>query len=569
MNKKQLGNFIEFSLLYANYIKDNYDIFANSYKLDIFDQVEYKKLAALFAILNVALFKEDCLSKDENKNLDIIITDDLYNLIINNIAKKNGNNYSIGSIDIKDKKELFEIIRNKVLHGDFYFEDDYLVLNNDGQKGKIKLDAFIEMSIHLVQSQTCNLVGKNTRPMVINRMGERNINLIQTRSSRKKIYNNTYYLEIIDEPVEGYQRDSVYVNFLDKYLEFLQVAFNDQNKSIQNILYWMIDKNQDVFNNFHMKVSYKLTCLDSMKEKKDIEKTFLESKILEKDGDIREVVLIFFQIASDILCKEHIEKYVTANAIMNNILFLFRYCNNKNFENMFLFQKSSSTFYDDITIASTIINFYLAYHYGLDKIFSNGGDTTLKEIVDGKYFDYSKLELDNYFDENMTIDCSFVGFNEQLKSMENEINKIRKNLSYFVQQRMNYLNKGSIENDILRKFEDKILEIKTSLDEKEETYLNAKYFMDNNFIKYVRNYNIIAHLRNSIAHGNFQICPYEKGDTLQDRDLSFKDVHKGKITYSKIINYEDFLELLKEKNIIRVYHFLYKEVQNEDFVNKM
>jgi hypothetical protein len=80
--------------------------------------------------------------------------------------------------------------------------------------------------------------------------------------------------------------------------------------------------------------------------------------------------------------------------------------------------------------------------------------------------------------------------------------------------------------------------------------------MDNQFEKYVKNFNIISHIRNAFAHGNVRILPYVKGDPLLDRDIAISDIYEGRDTYSIVIKYKDFRQLMEESNLRYIMLFL-------------
>ena len=72
----------------------------------------------------------------------------------------------------------------------------------------------------------------------------------------------------------------------------------------------------------------------------------------------------------------------------------------------------------------------------------------------------------------------------------------------------------------------------------------------------VKNINIIAHIRNALAHGNIKLLPYRSGDALQDRELLIEDIYEGKVTYSKKVKYKEFVRLIEVENLTFVLGFL-------------
>ena len=82
--------------------------------------------------------------------------------------------------------------------------------------------------------------------------------------------------------------------------------------------------------------------------------------------------------------------------------------------------------------------------------------------------------------------------------------------------------------------------------------------MNNNFSKYVRNFNILLHIRNALSHGNIKISIYISGDSLLDREIIIEDIYEGKCTYKVVIRYEDFLNFILNSQEL-VHEFLGKQ----------
>ena len=71
--------------------------------------------------------------------------------------------------------------------------------------------------------------------------------------------------------------------------------------------------------------------------------------------------------------------------------------------------------------------------------------------------------------------------------------------------------------------------------------------MNTRYNTYVRNYNIIAHIRNAFAHGNVKISSHVGGDTLLDRKIVIDDIYNGESTYKVVVTYKDFFKLFNNR----------------------
>ena len=85
---------------------------------------------------------------------------------------------------------------------------------------------------------------------------------------------------------------------------------------------------------------------------------------------------------------------------------------------------------------------------------------------------------------------------------------------------------------------------------------SAQEFMNKRKDKYVRNLNIIEHIRNSFAHGNVKVLDNLDGDFFYDRLLEIQDIYYGKVTYKKVIKVKDFMKLFSSDNLDVLMKFL-------------
>ena len=88
-----------------------------------------------------------------------------------------------------------------------------------------------------------------------------------------------------------------------------------------------------------------------------------------------------------------------------------------------------------IKLPMNILKFYCYFNYGLDAIFSNGRNTDLRDIAEGKNFDYSLMDLSLFDDPNMTREFKLSGYSDQLTKLQRDESA----LSASYQKQMNNL----------------------------------------------------------------------------------------------------------------------------------
>jgi len=189
------NNFLNFEFYVPEQLGSTYQLDRNGTK------EEYKSLIITHAILLLSVFKERLLKKDEDNSLSLKISAPAFDSLMGNLIKEDGTSYKIGDLPFQEKIDVLETLRNKLLHGDYYVDNDTIILNNKGITGSITLDELTRMCVLLLPSENFKLKGPNTRPMVDTT--QQNIEKENKKKNIKdlKTYmSEVYYLRFIDLP---------------------------------------------------------------------------------------------------------------------------------------------------------------------------------------------------------------------------------------------------------------------------------------------------------------------------------------------------------------------------------
>ena len=147
----------------------------------------------------------------------------------------------------------------------------------------------------------------------------------------------------------------------------------------------------------------------------------------------------------------------------------------------------------------------------------------------------------------MISDITINNYNDQYQGIINEYNKKEAAYKKALGDYNNYISKVGTPNPVV---EAKLLSIcqiqKDSFDKIKDLKDKADNFDLN---KYTKNLNIINHLRNSIAHGNYEIDDSD----INNRCFIFNDIYNGVNTYSLKIKCDDFDKLFTSRNLIHDY----------------
>lgn len=229
--------------------------------------------------------------------------------------------------------------------------------------------------------------------------------------------------------------------------------------------------------------------------------------------------------------------------------------------------KKLSLYHPESTIISTcLVGFSAIYEYGLEKGLTQLGNYNLVSIFDGKFLDFSKLEIEKLDTPDMLIEHTFDKYLTDVDDFEEkEIEKAKNLIDRLKNKLENYKKSKNAEESKIKKFENEIEEaenLKLGLESKIKELKEFSSTFD--LEKYTRNINIITHIRHAIAHGNVFVDSY--ATDINETDIIFKDYIGDKIVYEKKIKVKDFRELFKIKNIDYIYNFLVNNMNSDSLV---
>ena len=546
-------------------IDNEFDRFDPTY-LDQNDKEVYVKLLVTHSALLLALFKEEIMTKDDSRNISLNIFEKAFDALVSNLYQEDGDKYKIGDMSFDSKKELFDLIRNKLLHGDYVIDlNGYkVILNDKGITGSIEIIDLVETCKALCSSQECKLSEENKRTMTITKKSilESGPNLFN-QSQLKKYMKDVYVIVFTDKPMDGFQRDSKYAHTLASYYKTIQESKEYYEKhSIKNAVEILHRICLPYLRDAHIDLSYEIMPTTQIEEFNRVKKYYLANRLFLDNLDNVSRRIYMNQVVSNIIYAKYTDYSVIAAALLNNISMLAAYVSDVPFSEIKYIELASNTYIDDMSIAAVFAQFYACYHYELDEIYSNGVGTSLKDVANGTYLDFSKLDLEGLYDEGMTIDNGFNDFSNQLERLEKSLEKISTRKEGAETAYRNYLAKcknpkADAESRLLANIEALINEYNDAY----TTYEQAQEFMNSRYDKYVKNYNIISHIRNAFAHGNVRIMHHTSGDTLNDRVLVIEDNYEGVNTFKLVITYKEFDILFRQDNLDLIYNFIRSKVE--------
>ena len=510
-------------------------------------------------ISNIFLaIKEDLVSKDkEGYNSRILISELENNVSL--IATKENNGYRINNYLFPDAPTLVSVLRNKLAHGLYTMdlEHNRIIFNIESNEVIINIDKLSTYVISCLKSYTkVNNSSIYKRDFVIN-------NKVDT--TREKPMKSINELN----------------NFIKNSREIEIILIKKDNTLISNYVVWELENIIDEYRitkNNKLLINFENKYKDEYDFKWNIKK-LNDDKTKELSNFILNIIPqnITYNEEVMVILKEYAYKmnnnYNKFNVIMENLtnlVLLDAIKENNTVNSNILFDKIKEKYNNiyisyNTLISSSIAMFNSLFSYANDDVYKNDNKYTL---LDNNGLDYSKLDLSLINVQVKTIDNTIINeLNIRKTAKEKELNLIDTKIT----KELNNLNivKSKSNTNAINNITNKLTNlynIKNTLTIEHNNIINELNICNNyynNNLLYLENESIITGIRNSIAHGNYEVV---QCNNINDTYIVFNDIYEGKLTFKGTIKILDFIDLI-DNNVNVINEFL-NNLDNKKYIKK-
>ena len=499
-------------------------------------------------ISNIFLaIKEDLVSKDkEGYNSRILISELENNVSL--IATKENNGYRINNYLFPDAPTLVSVLRNKLAHGLYTMdlEHNRIIFNIESNEVIINIDKLSTYVISCLKSYTkVNNSSIYKRDFVIN---------TKVDTTREKPMKSINELN----------------NFIKNSREIEIILIKKDNTLISNYVVWELEniideyritKNNKLLINFENKYKDEYDFKWNIKKLNDDKTKELSNFILniipQNITYTEEVMVILKEYAYKM--NNNYNKFNVIMENLTNLVLLDEIKENNTINSNILFNKLKEKYNNiyisyNTLISSSIAMFNSLFSYANDDVYKNDNKYTL---LDNNGLDYSKLDLSLINVQIKTIDNTIINeLNIRKTAKEKELNLIDTKIT----KELNNLNivKSKSNTNAINNITNKLTNlynIKNTLTIEHNNIINELNICNNyynNNILYLENESIITGIRNSIAHGNYEVV---QCNNINDTYIVFNDIYEGKLTFKGTIKILDFIDLI-DNNAIVINEFL-------------
>ena len=501
--------------------------------------------AKLSLISNIFLsYKENIVENTGSLNYkNIIFNTELENAVLM-IANKVNDKYEVDGVMFNSAPELVAFIRNSLAHGSYLIDYDMrrVILYSGGKQVEVNVN---KLSMFVVSGLQGYLHGEISnswnRKIVLNRYTS--INREKPLESEKILCNTIenftvinlnikkkdggdiplYYRDIFEVELKKYRlRHDINVlkELKEKYKNDYDIEFSEEE----------IDKKTAKY--LSSVIYPKIKGLDYQAQ---------NSIALIKAGKIVNNDKMIGQITS-LQLLQYISKYKTTDLEkIKEKLELEKMKRMLESEEINLKESEEMIFIDsDIMVNSLLGMFNALFIYPFDDIYDD--KEIMKNLVNTS-LDYSKLDLSLIKLNNINLNNGeILSLREELNGINRRIQEINNAIS---------IDKASLEKVKGNAMAEANINAKITREQRDLNLFQGKlalvsckvnYYDNNSQVGgYFYNKAIIEGIRNSIAHGNYQVI---EATSILDSKIIFRDIYLGKETFSCEVGAEDFKNLL-------------------------
>ena len=522
------------------------------------DEKSINLLKVGYATFALLLWKDEIIKKDSEYNLSTTVVEEILDEHINIITNKK-NIWSIGEIEFTSSLDLLNVLRNKLAHGDYQIKENEIILEINDKIGSVNIDRLLDLTIQL--DQNLSLIQKqkeNTVGMIRNKNALENIN-IKTKSDLDKALSNMSYVEIKEKPRKLSLRTKEYIALAINLKEVVKTSIQNLRK-VDNLT--SVPKLKFLLEQVNMDAKVTETMSTDLEATEKARKMYV-SRINEMKAisPIMQQKYLAFWLQEAI--KKEMQKKSISFGIVNNEVLLkeLKKNPNRNLINIIEQNKFGPLLMvenEKTVLTAYLINFYFTYIYALDNILNEKNKEDIRDIVENKAFDFSKLNLSgiknqmdietknfsNFEGQTNKLDSDILNLDTRIYKLQNIIDSL-KNIIESHPERKEVLDKNILIQEEALSKRDYIIGLKE----------RVKKYCEEDLTRYKKNRAIIEHIRNSIAHGNISLNIFNGNYTLEDALLTFNDEHDGKATTIQL-TLKEFETLFSNENIKTILDFI-------------
>lgn len=540
--------------LYFNFLGDIYNQkYMKEYIIDKNNIISAKMSLLSLIMLSI---KEEIIENVGNLNFESKIFLNSLEEAVSYITIEKDNYYYLDNYKFTKKEEIVSLIRNKLAHGRFKidYERNIAIINHEDNELKIDVDKLSYFIVRALQAYLRDIkTNEYTHDFcAYNKVLTDRETPLKTLSEIKNIARNIKYYSF----KLSYNEGDIPQICIDLFEDFIK----DSKKYLDTKKFYSLYNNFEKFiENYNCKIEMNSKKISNI----NIEKQIINyaNNLMNENNDLNyeeQINIILQETTNYINAKNNKVSQLCSILKILTILEAIKNTNTSDVEKLYNYFKQNEI--DNIYINYNEIGIVLIslfnslFMYGFDEKYKLSGGYKLDRKDN---FDFSELNLDNIEPNIDGIDFKpledsknkYNSIKKEYEEVENLINKNKEHLSRIKDDKEAEIKINNKINDLTNEL--KLL--KNNVENSKNIFSDISNDYENNK-NYFKNFAIINGIRNSIAHGHYEI---KSGESLEDSKIIFDDIFNNQLTFKLEINFHEFSSML-ENNFRTLFDFLDK-----------
>lgn len=546
--------------LYLNFLGDVYE--SDFHKQFIVDKNNITSANISLISLIMLSIKEEIVENVGNLNYESKIFLSALEDTVSFIATEKDNFYYLDNVKFDKKEDIVALIRNKLAHGKFIinYKKNFIILNHENNEIKIDIEKFACFIISALRAYFKDIKTNeyihdfcSYDKVLTNRETP-----IKTLSEIKNIARNIkhYTFKIISNDGNVPQ---ICINVLDDFINDYKYYINTKE------FYKLYNNLKTFFENYNCK----LEMISKKVTKEEIHEKIINyaTYLINENNDLtyEEQIYVIVQESINYINPSY-KKINQLRSILKilNILEAIKTLNTSDTKKIYDYftKKDVDGMYINFReIGIVLINLFNSlFMYGFDEMYKLNGGYKLDRKDE---FDFGTLNLDNIKPIVDGIDYQpLIKAKNNYKSLKDDYDEV----TNLINNKNNHLSKIKGDEVAKTKITNKLKDLSIELNDLELKLEDSK----NNFLtiakdyssnrKYFKNFAIINGIRNSIAHGHYEIIG---ANNLEDSKIIFSDIYKNNLTFKLEVDFHEFSTMLENN-----YQILFNYLDDKEKKNK-
>lgn len=524
-------------------------------------------LNLLYIVSNFIMRKEETIEEIANK-YELKVNKLLIDGMIKQIADSTNDKgkFTVSGVTFDDPMNFINLLRNKFAHGAYKYVP---------QKGMVEIivdDKILSIPLQwliifnrLVFVEVEKVKSNGHYMEGILKIGKNSFTQIKSYQDFKRSFTKMKYYEFIITPKKEDRKYDEYEN--GRISQLIQKVCEDFNEQVNYEGEIRTLRKYCESKDLNLQVNIIPVSNFAEPEKAKLKNMYQNSPDFNDVDAGGQVQLIGQWIMDTKLLTNTVDHVSQGYAIVQDFIDYIDY--GKSYETFCKEYPKHVLYYDKCITSIFFAQFNIVYAYNAEEIYENHLDYSKLDLSKIKHTisKFEDLELISLENQLLALQTRIFNATTSVEQAQDHLDKLLLSIEQNTGEEGKYEKGKTLLNSRLALEQFKLDELKKAYFETNEKRQNRIAEIESRKQHY-ENKNVISHIRNSLAHGNFEVERFDTQGTLGNSQIHFQDIYKGENTFDSVISLEDFTSLFDAHNYKVIFEMYTNLVRGEQEKHK-